>query len=919
MPVLIGSRLGPYEILSLIGAGGMGEVYRARDPKLSRDVAIKVLPEAFAGDAARMARFQREAKVLASLDHPNIATIHGLEESGGTCALVMQLVEGATLADRIKQGPIPVDEAVRIARQIADALEYAHERGIIHRDLKPANLKVTNDDAVKVLDFGLAKALEGDPASIDISTSPTISRMATQAGVLLGTAAYMSPEQAKAKPVDRRADIWAFGCVLYEMLTGKQAFTGEVVTDTLAAMIMKDPDLSQLPAATPMRVRVLLQRCLQKDPKQRLRDIGDARISLDDVLSGAPGPAPAISAVPPVKPWPLWLTLGLAVLFFVAFSALAFLRFREKQRAPVEIMRFEIPLPEKLTVADADPFALSPDARQLAFGAAGSDGVFRLWIRSLDSLEVRPLYGSESFRSPSNPVFFWSPDGRYIAFFAGGKLKRFEVLSGEVDDLCDPSGAPFVGSWRDGVIIFAQHSAGIMRVSAVGGVPSPLATIDSSRKETAHDFPSLLPDGRHFIYLRLSGVPENKGAYVGWLDAKPEDQNRKRLLAADDFPVIYVAPPDSMQGQLLFVKNGRLLAQPFNVRRLELVGEPATVADRLGKPGVGYGVFSVSENGVLVYGALPLRRDDSQLTIFDRQGKILGTVDEPGPHYFVAFSPDGKRVVADRTNLQSSNVNLWMTDQVRGISTRFTFDSGSDYAPVWSPDGNRVAFTSDRGGKYDLYQKLSNGGSDEELVFKSDSGDAFPLSWSGDGRFLLIASSADEIVSVLPLDANGHAAGKPFVFAMKGVGGAEKFSPGPNGRPLWVAYSSDESGSSEIYVRPFDPNSPTGTPPGGGKWQVSTQGGLRPRWNENGKELLYVAPDGTIMSVEVSGTSVFQSGIPKPLFKPKGVAPQNAAYFFWDASADGKKFIFPVSLSANAAAPAPPFTVVLNWPSLLKK
>ena len=408
MTLAVGTKLGPYEILAAIGAGGMGEVYRARDAKLGRDVALKVLPEAFARDAERMARFQREAKVLASLDHPNIASIYGLEDSSSTHALVMQLVEGPTLADRIKQGPIPVDEALRIAKQICEALEYAHERGIVHRDLKPANMKVTNDDAVKILDFGLAKALEGDASSIDISTSPTISRLATQAGVLLGTAAYMSPEQAKGKSVDRRADIWAFGCVLYEMLTGKMAFSGEAVTDTLAAVIRAEPDWSQLPAGTPVRVRVLLQRCLQKDPKQRLRDIGDARISLDEVLSGAPDPALAGT---PRAASPLWrraLPWAVAALLLLALGPIAFLYFREPAPVPPALSRLEIPLPDQAKLNGI--FALSPDGRQLAFVAAGSDGVQRLWMRPLDSLEARPLLGSES---PQVPPFFWSPDSRF--------------------------------------------------------------------------------------------------------------------------------------------------------------------------------------------------------------------------------------------------------------------------------------------------------------------------------------------------------------------------------------------------------------------------------------------------------------------------------------------------------------------------
>jgi eukaryotic-like serine/threonine-protein kinase len=481
MAVALGTHVGPYEILAAIGAGGMGEVYRARDVKLGRDVALKVLPEAFARDAERMARFQREAKVLASLSHPNIATIYGLEDSGGRRALIMELVEGPTLADPIKAGPIPVDEVVRIARQIADALEYAHERGIIHRDLKPANVKVAADDTVKVVDFGLAKALEGDPSSIDISTSPTVSRMATQQGVLLGTAAYMSPEQAKGKSVDRRADIWAFGCVLYEMLTGKMAFTGETVTDTLAAIIKEEPNWSQLPAATPIRVRVLLQRCLQKDPKQRLRDIGDARISLEEVLAGAPEGAPSITT------WRLWALAGIACVFVLATALLAFLYFHQKPAAS-HAVRFEIAAPQKTTLGVF--FALSPDGGKLAFIGTGTDGQARLWVRSLETLEGRPLDGTEGV--VDWPI--WSPDSRFIAFYAQGKLKKIESEGGPPVTLCD---CPQVigGVWSSEDKIVFGSPAGIQEVSAAGGSPSALTSDGISVA------PFLLPDGRHFVYV----------------------------------------------------------------------------------------------------------------------------------------------------------------------------------------------------------------------------------------------------------------------------------------------------------------------------------------------------------------------------------------------------------------------------------
>ena len=896
----MGSRLGPYEILAPIGAGGMGEVYRARDAKLGRDVALKVLPEAFARDAERMSRFQREAKVLASLDHPNIASIYGLEDSSSTHALVMQLIEGPTLADRIKQGPIPIDEALRIAKQICEALEYAHERGIIHRDLKPANVKVTSDDAVKVLDFGLAKALEGDASSMDISTSPTISRLATQAGVLLGTAAYMSPEQAKAKAVDRRADIWAFGCVLYEMLTGKMAFSGEAVTDTLAAVIRAEPDWSQLPAATPVRVRVLLQRCLQKDPKQRLQAIGDARISLDEVLSGAPDPALAGASQAAAPLWRRALPWAIAGLLFVVLAPVAFIHFREKPPAPAEPVRFDISPPGRGTIS---VFELSPDGRQLAFAAAGADGVPSVWIRSLDSTEARRLSGSESTQLTT---FFWSPDSRYIAFGDGGKLRKMDVSGGAAETLCEISGAVLGGSWnRAGVIIFGTNHTGLMRVSANGGPASPLTTLDSSRGEQLHDFPEFLPDGRHFIYHRTSSELENNGVYVDSLNAKLEERGSKRLLSTLS-DASYAPSSDTSAGQLLFVRDGALMAQPFDAQHLEFSGEPVAVASHV-DTFRNHGFFSASTNGVLVYSTGGAAKT-FQPTWFDRQGKVLGTVGEPGDFASLSLSPDGKGAAVSRID---SGIALWLLDFSRGTSERFTFGSASAAVGIWSPDSSRIIFSYYGNGVSDLYQKPASGARDEGLLLKSNE-NKIPTSWSRDGRFLLYTvedpKTARGALWVLPLGGDK----KPFPFLHTGFDSDYgRFSP--DGR--WVAYQSDESGRNEIYVRTFTPDSPSAAATRGGKWLISTEGGSEPRWGDDGKELYYLAADGKLMSVEIATNSVFQAGVPKALFRTP-LPPRSAVRESWDVTPDGKRFLLLAPVGPSGPAP---LTVVLNWQAGLNK
>ena len=887
----------------MLGAGGMGVVYEAEDLNLGRRVALKVLPTAFARDAERMARFEREAKVLALLNHPNIASIYGLEDSGGTQALVMELVAGPTLAERIRSGPLPIDEALRIAKQIAEALEYAHERGIVHRDLKPANAKVTSDDMVKVLDFGLAKAIEGDASSMDMANSPTISRMATQAGVILGTAAYMSPEQAKGKPVDRRADIWAFGCVFYEMLTGEMAFRGEDVTETLAAVIRGEPDWSRLPAATPVRVRVLLERCLRKDPKQRLRDIGDARISLDETLSGAPEPVPAGAPQAAAPRWRRalpWALFGIAV---AVAAALAFVHFRQKPIAAAAV-RLELPLPKDVALSGSGSFALSPDGRKLAFYAAGSEGVMRLWVRSMDSLTARPLPGSEGGQQA--PIF-WSPDSRDIAFGADGELKKIDLTGDPAETLCAFPGDVVGGSWnRAGVILFGS-SAGIMRVSADGGAATPVTALDRSRSETAHVLPIFLPDGRHFLYKRRSSKAGTSGIYIGSLDAKPNWQDAKQLLASD-YGAVY-APPSgpgsgSGMGRLLFLRDGVLMAQLFDASRLALVGDPVTVAERVGSFR-DFGFFAASNGGTLVYRTGG--GGNLQLTWFDRQGKVLGTAGDRGLYRRPALSPDGTQAAVGLRDLQTGKLALWLIDFSRGTSTRFTFGSADTENPIWSPDGKRILFASNPDGHFDLYQKPANGATGEELLLKSDE-TKFATSVSRDGRFLLYYSidpKTQRDLWVLPLEGDK----KPFLFLRTASNESDgHFSP--DGQ--WVAYVSDESGRNEIYLRRFSPGSAAAGADTGGKWQVSYGGGLWPQWSKDEKELYYLTPDNKVMAVAVSTNQVFQAGAAKLLFQ----APPQAGGTFGDYTADGKRFLFLAPAQQTGQAP---FNVVLNWQTGLKK
>jgi len=879
-----------YRITAKIGEGGMGEVYRATDTKLGREVAIKVLPEAFAQDPDRMARFAREAQVLASLNHPNIAAIYGVEDR----ALVMELVEGPTLA-----GPMAVEEALPIARQIAEALEYAHEKGIIHRDLKPANIKVTPEGRVKVLDFGLAKALSSEGSAGDPASSPTLTMRATVAGVIVGTAAYMSPEQARGAAADKRADIWAFGVVLYEMLTGRQIFGGDTISDSLAAVLKSDPDWSALPAETPPAIRRLLRRCLERDRKRRLPDIADARLEIDE--------APEVGQAIASRGLPLtdtrsglrWWNAALAAVA-LAGMAVAVIHFRETTPPPAPV-RFQIPAPEKTSFGNYG-MAVSPDGRRLAFIALGAAGQSMLWVRPLDSVAAQALPGTEGAAF----LPFWSPDSRYLGFLVQGKLKKIEATGGPPQTLCDFPGTLIGGSWsRDGVIIFGAPDSGLYRVPQAGGVPTKLTTLEASWGELGHLRPWFLPDGQHFLYINRTTRAEDQAIYLATLDGS----SRKRLVDAKQAGVYAPPEPGSENGHLLFLREGILMAQSLDSRRFELVGEPFPVAELVGST-LALGYFSVSANGMLAYrsGASGSGR---QLVWFDREGKPQGTLGPPATYNDLAISPDGKRVAAGQLD-STGNWDIWMLDVARGVPTRFTFDPAQDQYPVWSPDSKRLVFASNRGtgGTFDLYRKDVGTSANEELLYKSGATVGLrPFGWSPDGNHLLYSVNDPKTrydLWVLPNPAGNSAERKPAPYLQTPFDETQgQFSP--DGR--WIAYTSDASGVGQyqIYVQSF--------PRGAGEFQISTgAGGTQPRWRRDGKELFYIGADGKLMAVEVKTAPRFEAGVPRPLFDTRMVyAGLRNVFFFYDVAPDGKRFLINTAFNAAEGPAAEPITVVLNW------
>ena len=896
MAIRTGERLGPYEILSAIGAGGMGEVYRAHDGRLNRDVALKVLPEVFATDPDRMARFEREARVLGALNHPNIATIYGLEEFESGRALVMELVDGPTLADRIAKGPIPLDETLPIAKQVAEALEYAHDRGVIHRDLKPANIKVTSDGTVKVLDFGLAKALMDEPVAADPRDSPTLSMAPTMTGVILGTTAYMSPEQAKGKPVDRRADLWAFGVVLYEMLTGKPLYSAETAAETLAFVMTKEPTFDGLPSTTPAGVSNLLRRCLEKNPRQRLQHIGEARIVIEGVLSGA---APAFQPVAAQRQHNLArFVAALAAALLVALAGTYFFIHFRQTRPQERSIRFEIAPPEKTALS---MFRLSPDGRYLAFTALGG-GRSQLWLRSLDSLQAQALQGTDDASYP-----FWSPDSSYIGFFAQGRLKEISVTGGPPQTLCEaPAGRG--ATWNnDGVLLFAPNlTGGLYRVSAAGGVPVAETKLTTSGSSDSQRYPEFILGSGYYLYTYQTEKAETTGIYVGSLGGKPP----VRLLP-DSSNAIYVPPlAPSQRGHLLFRRGNSLMAQPFDPNRLQTTGDMFPIAEQVGVSlQAGNGAFSASDSGLLAY-RIGGTVGNRELIWSDREGRRISTVTKPAEISSEALSPDEKEIAVSISG-SSGLIDLWLQETGRGVMSRFTFESGISAAPIWSKDGSRLVFSFRPGVSlnFTLVQKAVSGTGKEELLWHAGL-NGYPWDWSPDGKFIVYSDYADKTnydLWLLPL-AGEH---KPVPYLQTPFNEAHgQFSP--DGR--WMAYASDESGHTEVYVQTI--------PVGGGKWQISTSGGDYPRWRRDGKELYYITADGKLTVVPVktrnASSSAFEAGPSQPLFGIEPLGNLIISRYPYQPAADGQRFLVNVP-SGGEGAGATPITMVLNWQAVLNK
>lgn len=889
-----GTKLGRYEIRSKLGEGGMGEVYLARDTQLGRDVAIKVLPSTYSDDVERLHRFEQEACAASALNHPNILSIYDVGTHDASPYVVSELLLGQTLRQRISGAPLPQRKAIDYALETARGLAVAHEKGIVHRDLKPDNLFITNDGRLKILDFGLAKLTGAGNTELSQTGIPT-RRVDTDPGKVMGTVGYMSPEQLKGRPVDQRSDIFAFGTILYEMLSGRRAFHGESAAETMSAILKEDPpDLSETNHRVSPALERLVNRCIEKNPEERFHSASDLAFALEAISGSSSISTPTLTSTTPFRaggrlreqfPWILIAVLSVALL------VLGFLYFRGTPAAQApEVQRFVIALPEKSQIVG--PPTISPDGRLVVFRLNTDDGKERLWMRAIGSLEARPLVGTDGASQP-----FWSPDSRSVGFFANGKLKRIDVSGGAVQTVCDaPSN--FSGAWSpDGTIVFSRGvTSGLYRVPASGGTPVQLTTVDPSNNEIEHIWPYFLPDGRHFLFFVRNAQPESSAIYVGTLDSK----NTTRLLQVHSSAAY--APP----GYVLFVRDNTLMAQGFDADALALKGDAVPVAEHVVRnPITGRTMFSVSDTGVLLL--RPGDINNNQLTWFDRTGKQLGALTSPGGYSGPALSPDEKKVAVARSDGQTSTApDIWLTDLERGTQIRLTTDPATDTYPSWSPSGDQVTFLSTRNGATGIYQKPANGTAPEKPLVSSAELKYNPQ-WSPDGQFIIYSQINPKTNSDLYLLSLAGERKPTPLLQTTFIEAQARFSP--NGR--WIAYISNETGQFQVYVESF--------PATGAKLAISVGGGSQPQWRADGKELYYYAPDRKLMAVEVNGDGpTFKVGEARPLFDIRVFAvdqsfPGNGYY---TVTHDGKRFL----VSSLPEAPErQQINAIVNWTADLKR
>jgi eukaryotic-like serine/threonine-protein kinase len=894
MAIPPGTRLGPYEIVGALGAGGMGEVYRARDSRLDRSVAIKVLPSEVAADPERRARFEREARAVAALDHPHICGIHDVGDVDGIQFLVLPLLEGQTLAGRLETGPLPVDQAIAIACAIADALDKAHRHGIVHRDLKPANIMLTKAGA-KLLDFGLAK-LQAPTVPISLSGMTRVATTpGTAQGTILGTVHYMAPEQVEGKEADARSDIWALGAVLYEMLTGSRPFNGDTPVSVIGS-ILKDspaPISTRQPLASPALNHVV-ERCLAKDAEERWQSAADVARLLDwSKLNHV-----ADRSRRHKKERLMWIATSAALLVALASASL----WRTPSVPEGDVVRMSLNPPEGMAFAahsiatvPTPQFAVSPDGRAIAFVAEAPGRRATIWVRSWDEVDARVLPGTEDAFEP-----FWSPDSRWLGFFdAQSRLRKVAVSGGPVQTIADLVADPRGGSWGpDDTILFGTGYTGLYRVAASGGAPQPVTELDSSRQEGSHRFPQFMPDGRHFLFMIRSGLADQRGVYIGALD----DKTRKLLIRSDG-NAQYAAP-----GYLLFLDEDTLVAQSFDTERLELVAARFPVATHIGRNSRGQGAYAASSAGTLAYAEPTLR--SGRLTWFDRSGKRQGVVSPDGEHEYADFrlSPDETRVAASLVDTALGSSDIWLIDLVRGGQQQFTFGPGVSSAAVWSPDGGRIAFRTNRKGTLEMYQKSAGAGGTElplllEEVVRTagvSASNLSPTDWSPDGRHIALATGLPADVWLLPVTDS-----KKLLKVVDSQSDQMHSNFSPDGR--FISYTSNESGRYEVYAEPL--------PTSDQKWPISISGGYEPRWRADGKEIYYLSEDRRLMAVPVSsGPTPF--GVPYPLFQTDVHPGVNLLRTHYVPNRDGTRFL--INTRSREIAPAP-ITLVLNWTAGLKR